>query len=110
MKEINGLAKLGRIEEDLQGMKDDMGEMKDSLVAAITSLTEAVNSLSVEVRAFLNMKADSVPIKMVFLMFAIIFTVVVGIEGVRTLLDKIKTIPNLGEVIREIASIGGLLG
>ena len=79
-QEVNGL-----IHKKLDLIENDVREIRDDLATAINGLTEAVNTLSQRFDAFLNIAQNSIPIKAVFWLMAIMVLGLVGIEGVKAL-------------------------
>ena len=79
-QEVNGL-----IHKKLDLIENDVREIRDDLTTAINGLTVAVTTLSQKFDSFIHIAQNSIPIKAVFWLMAIMVLGLVGIEGVKAL-------------------------
>lgn len=75
----------GQIHRKLDLIEKDVHEIRDDLTTAINGLTVAVTTLSQKFDSFIHIAQNSIPIKAVFWLMAIMVLGLVGIEGVKAL-------------------------
>lgn len=80
----------GKLHDRINEIGENVHEIKDNLARSVEGLTVAVNSLSAKLDNFMNIAQNSLPIKAVFWLLAIMVFGLVGVEGVKALPELIK--------------------
>lgn len=80
----------GELKKQIGQIGEDVHEIKDELAKSVDNLTNAVNTLSSKFDNFINVAQNSLPIKAVFWLLAIMVFGLVGVEGVKALPELIK--------------------
>ena len=80
----------GQIHRKLDLIEKDVHEIRDDLTTAINGLTVAVTTLSQKFDSFIHIAQNSIPVRAVFWLMAIMVLGLVGIEGVKALPNLVK--------------------
>lgn len=92
---VNGIKKImelqnGELHSRINEIGEDVHEIKDNLARSVEGLTVAINGLSSKLDNFMIVAQNSLPIKAVFWLLAIMVFGLVGVEGVKALPELIK--------------------